>query len=122
MTSVFTGKRILVVEDEVIVSMMLEDMLNELGAIVVGPARTLSEALAVASAERFDAAVLDVNLRGERIDPVAELLQRRGIRFLFATGYGQGIGRIVPGAPVIDKPYTKEALGRALAACLAPLG
>ena len=121
MTSVLTGKRILVVEDEVIVSMMLEDMLNELGATVVGPARTLSEALAMATTERIDAAVLDVNLRGERIDAVAEVLQRRGIRFLFATGYGQRIG-VAAGAPVIDKPYTKDALARALAGCLAPLG
>ena len=122
MTSALTGKHIFVVEDEVIVSIMLEDMLNELGATVVGPAGTLSEALAIASTEHIDAAVLDVNLRGERIDPVAELLQRHGVRFIFATGYGQGIGTAPAGAPVIDKPYTKEALARALASCLAPLG
>ena len=122
MTSVLTGKRILVVEDEVIVSIMLEDMLNELGATVVGPARTLSEALAMATTERIDAAVLDVNLRGEKIDAVAEVLQQRGVRFLFATGYGQGTGMVPAGAPVIDKPYTKDALARALAGCLAPLG
>ena len=121
MSSVIAGRRILVAEDEIIVSAMLEDMLNELGATVVGPASKLSEAVRLASTAQIDAAVLDVNLRGERIDPVALLLQSRGVPFLLATGYGASIGPIADGVPTIDKPYTKDMLKRALADCLVSL-
>ena len=68
------GKRILVVEDEALIAVMVEDMLSEMGSIVVGPAATIEQALALARAEEIDGAVLDVNVRGERIDPVADAL------------------------------------------------
>lgn len=112
------GKRILVVEDEALIAVMVEDMLSEMGSAVVGPAATIEQAMALAHAEALDGAVLDVNVRGERIDPVAEALAARGVPMLFATGYGEV--RLASGAPaiVIDKPYTQEKLARGLAAAM----
>ena len=65
-------KRILVVEDEALIAVMVEDMLSDMGSDIVGPASTIDEALQLARTEAIDAAVLDVNVRGQRIDPVAE--------------------------------------------------
>lgn len=112
------GKRILVVEDEALIAVMVEDMLSEMGSIVVGPAATIEQALALARAEEIDGAVLDVNVRGERIDPVADALAERGVPMLFATGYGEV--RLASGeaTTVIDKPYTQEKLARGLAAAM----
>jgi CheY-like chemotaxis protein len=112
------GKRILVVEDEALIAVMVEDMLAEMGGIVVGPAATIGAALDLARQELLDAAILDVNVRGERIDPVAELLITRGVPVLFATGYGEV--RLASGqtATVIDKPYTQEKLARGLATAM----
>jgi CheY-like chemotaxis protein len=93
---------------------MIVDMLVGLGATVVGPATTLADGLSLAETEQFDAAVLDVNLRGERIDPIADVLAARGIPMVFATGYGMAADADRRGAPVIDKPYTQETLGSAL--------
>ena len=113
-----TGKRILVVEDEALIAVMVEDMLTEMGCEVVGPAATIAQALALAGSEDIDGAVLDVNVRGERIDPVADALSARGVPMLFATGYGEV--RLASGAvaTVIDKPYTQEKLARGLAAAM----
>jgi CheY-like chemotaxis protein len=117
------GKRILVVEDEALIAVMVEDMLTDMGSVVVGPAATIEQALALARSEEIDGAVLDVNVRGERIDPVADALSARGVPMLFATGYGEV--RLASGAAatVIDKPYTQEKLARGLAAAMgaAPL-
>lgn len=111
-------KRVLVVEDEALISVMVEDILSALGMQVIGPAVTIPAALALAETEALDAAVLDVNVRGQRIDPVADVLYRRSVPVLFATGYGEmrfGDGRT---ATVIDKPYTQEKLIRGLALAL----
>ena len=112
------GKRILVVEDEALIAVMVEDMLTDMGSVVVGPAATIEQALALARSEEIDGAVLDVNVRGERIDPVADALSARGVPMLFATGYGEV--RLASGAAatVIDKPYTQEKLARGLAAAM----
>ena len=112
------GKRILVVEDEALIAVMVEDMLIDMGSDVVGPAATIESALELARDEMLDAAVLDVNVRGERIDAVAEALMARGVPVLFATGYGEV--RLASGAAatVIDKPYTQEKLARGLAAAM----
>ena len=112
------GKRILVVEDEALIAVMVEDMLVEMGGEVVGPAATIDDALALSREEMLDAAVLDVNVRGRRIDPVAEALMARGVPVLFATGYGEV--RLASGAPatVIDKPYTQDKLSRGIAAAM----
>ena len=112
------GKRILVVEDEALIAAMVEDMLAELGAVVVGPATTLAKGLALAGSEVLDAAVLDVNIRDERIDPVAALLRSRGVPMVFATGYGASavVGLATP--RIIDKPYTQDKLAHALSELL----
>lgn len=112
------GKRILAVEDEALIAVMLEDMLSDLGVVTVGPAGTVTSALELARSEVFDAAILDVNLRGERIDPVAALLTERAIPFIFVTGYGEVRIDGQSHAPVIDKPYTQDKLAKALSQIL----
>jgi len=100
------GMRILIVEDEPLVALMLEDMLMEAGASVVGPAYTLAQALAAAEAEAVDGAILDVNLNAEPSFAVADTLRRRGIPFIFATGYGQkGIAESYVAEAALSKPY-----------------
>ena len=78
----------MVVEDELLVAMLIEDALREQGYDVVGPFTNLPDALAAAGRELADVALLDVNLRGQRVYPVAELLEARGIPFLLLSGYG----------------------------------
>ncbi len=112
------GKRVLVVEDEAIIAIMLEEMLVQLGAEVIGPAPSLVAGLALARMETIDAAVLDVNLRSDRIDPVADLLRCRRIPFVFTTGYGASAAGAGGHEPVIEKPYTREKLESALATVL----
>jgi CheY-like chemotaxis protein len=107
------GKRILLVEDEFIVAAMLEDVLRGLGAVVVGPAYRLGQGLRLAQEEAIDVAILDVNIEGERSDPIADALAGRGIPFVLATGYGNGEAR--HGASVLTKPYTPQMLAAALA-------
>jgi DNA-binding response OmpR family regulator len=116
--SQFLGKRVLVIEDEAIIAAMVEDMLLEMGATVLGPAVTMEHGLALANTEALDAAVLDVNIRDEPVDPIAEVLRARTIPIIFATGYGEVACRLLTDEPVVAKPYTKEALGAALASVL----
>jgi CheY-like chemotaxis protein len=110
------GLRVLVAEDEALVSMLIEDMLAEIGAVVVGPAATVEEALALASGDSVaDVALLDVNLAGKPIFPVADVLRRRGVPFIFASGYGEaGIIQEHRGAPVLQKPFREADLTLAL--------
>ena len=108
------GKRILLVEDEFIIAAMAEDMLTDLGATVIGPASTIAVALRLVETSAIDAAVLDVNMGGERIDPVVEALGARGIPIVFATGYGERTLGRAQEAPILDKPYTQEKLAAAL--------
>lgn len=109
------GKRILVVEDEHVVAMMLEDLLRGLGCEVVGPAGRLMPALELAETAELDAAVLDVNIHAGRSYVVAEALVARGVPFVYATAYAAGgLEARAPKAPVLAKPYEPEALERAL--------
>lgn len=111
----FVGKRILVVEDEVIVAMLIEDILMDGGATVVGPAARVGKALDLLGQEAVDAALLDVNLAGENTAPVAEELRRRGIPFAFATGYGAaGVPEGFAGTPILPKPFQEHDLNRVL--------
>jgi len=87
MNSPFSGRRVLVVEDEVLVAWLLEDMLADLGCAVVGPAVSVKQALAMIDAEAIDVAVLDVNLNGQLSYPIADALAARGVPFVFSTGY-----------------------------------
>ena len=83
------GRRVLVVEDELLVSMLVEDMLLDEGCVVVGPFARVPDALVAARSEIIiDLALLDVNVAGEKVYPVAEALEARGVPFLFVTGYG----------------------------------
>lgn len=110
------GRRILVVEDEAIVAMLVEDLLDELGCVVVGPAARIEDALRCIESDEIDAAVLDVNLYGERSYPVADALAARNLPFVFVTGYGQsGLDREYRDRPVVQKPFTLEVLQSALA-------
>ena len=115
------GLRVLVVEDEAMLFFMAEDMLTELGAGQVFHAARLTEALAFLDSERPDVAMLDVNLAGRLVYPVAERLAAANIPFIFATGYGvAGIPERLSRRPVIQKPFTAEMLGEALATALGP--
>jgi CheY-like chemotaxis protein len=114
------GRRVLVIEDESMVMMLLQDMLEDIGCVVVDSASRLEEALAKASSMTFDVAILDVNLNGERTFPIAEALAERGVRFVFATGYG--VANLPPdfsGRPVLQKPFQQQELERVLRAALA---
>ncbi|MDB5559865.1 MAG: hypothetical protein JWQ36_2799 [Enterovirga sp.] len=114
------GVRVLVVEDEVAISLLLEDMLLEMGCEVVGPAGRLSAAAELAANEQLDIAVLDVNLAGQPIYPVAEALAARGVPFVFSTGYGSaGIDEPFRDRPVLQKPFAQNELERILRSALA---
>lgn len=113
----FAGKRILVVEDEALVAMLLEDLLADLGCEVVGPAMRLNEGLELAQRNGIDAAILDINLAGERSYPIADLLEERRVPHLFVTGYGHS-GRAGRGDRVLKKPYCAPELQAALAQML----
>jgi PAS domain S-box-containing protein len=113
------GARVLIVEDAVLLAMELESGLAEAGAEVIGPAYELEEALALLD-QPIDAAVLDANLNGHSVSPVAEALSQRKVPFVFATGYGDAGG--APGgfdAPVIRKPYDVTQVAAAVAELLA---
>src|SRR5579863_4893430 len=100
-----TGKRVLIVEDELMIRMLLEGMLSDLGHTVAAEAGTIDEALKLAKEAEFDVAVLDVNLNNQPITPVAEALVRRGLPFVFASGYGQqGVPEAYRQNPTLQKP------------------
>jgi len=90
MTAALDGIRVLVVEDEFLVATLIEDMLESAGCVVSGPIPRVAEALDAVDHGTYDAAILDVNLGGDRIDPVAEALSQRDVPFGFVTGYGAG--------------------------------
>ena len=107
--------KVLVVEDEALVSMLVEDMLTDLGCTVVGPAAEIEEALKLAGSADIDAALLDVNLGGRPIFPVADALRSRGVPFAFASGYGEaGISDDHKGSAVLQKPFREADLRRVL--------
>jgi CheY-like chemotaxis protein len=114
------GRRVLVVEDEPFIAMTLEDMLTDFGCIVAGSVSQVSDALAVIALGQIDAAVLDVNLGAQKIDPVADELARLGFPFVFTTGYGRtGVPASHNKRGVVQKPFRAEELARALAQELA---
>ena len=111
----FSGLKVLVVEDEAIIAMMVEDLLGDMGCKIVGPAGELAQAFAIAEREAFDCAILDVNLAGQRVDPFVDLLKARGAPFIFATGYGMaGVREEDRVWPVLLKPINSRRLGEAL--------
>jgi PAS domain S-box-containing protein len=105
------GNRLLLVEDEALTGMMMSDMLTELGFDVIGPFGRVADALAAVRREDFQAAVLDVNLDGEMVYPVADAVLARGVPFVFVTGYSaEGIDRRFAQVPVLQKPIERQML------------
>jgi len=108
---VTAARSVLIVEDESLISMMLEDFLESLGYLVAGTCETVGDALERVEQGDFDVAIVDVNLNGERIWPVADRLAAKGIPYVLATG-----GHIEPppeahaGVPVLSKPFTLDAI------------
>ena len=112
---VLRGKRILIVEDEALITMLFEDILGDLDCEVVGPAMNVRQALELAKAAEIDAAVLDVNLGGESSFPVADILKTRGVPLVFSSGYGSS--GLPPGwqdAPTLPKPFTSDEVAAVL--------
>jgi PAS domain S-box-containing protein len=111
LVKIAAGEEVLLVEDEPIIGMMLTDMLSELGLKVDGPHSTLADAMVAAKSGRAKAAILDVNLKGEKIYPVAEALHERDIPFIFITGYGaDSIDPRFQGIALLQKPIERQKL------------
>jgi CheY-like chemotaxis protein len=109
------GLKVLVVEDEAIVAMLLEQMLEELGCEVVAVAGQVGPASDLARTADMDVAILDMNLGGQSVDPVAEALAAREAPFIFASGYGEdGLTARWRGRPVLSKPFRLEQLRQTL--------
>lgn len=112
--------RILVVEDEYLIRMLLEDMLNDLGHDVAAAVGTIAEARELATTGNFHCAILDVNLEGQEIFPVADILAERGMPFVFVTGYGEGsLPDAYRNRPTLQKPFQADHLATTLADLLA---
>ena len=123
MTDELEGVRVLVVEDEYFVAILIEEILESAGCIVMGPIPRLPEALDAVDYEDYDVAVLDVNLEGERINPVADALSERNVPFLFVTGYGaNSLPREYTERPHICKPFRMAELLGALSGVVNPPG
>ena len=116
MSQALTGRRVLVVEDESLVAMLLETIVEDMGCSPVGPVATVDEGLAMVAAETsLDAALLDVNVAGREVFPIAEALKARGVPFIFSTGYGEGgLPDAWRGQATVQKPFTESAIRDAL--------
>ena len=116
-----SGRRVLLVEDEAMIAMLLEDMLGDLGCAVIGPAYGVAAALELARRHAdIDVAILDVNLAGSPVYEVADLLRDRRVPMVFCTGYGDT--RLRPqdqGAPLLGKPFRAREVAQALQQALA---
>lgn len=107
--------RVLVVEDEALIALQLEDMLTELGCAVIGPASRVGRALELLDGEPVEAAVLDLNIAGELVYPVADELRSRGLPYIFVTGFGtSGLSEPYRSRPILEKPFARRELLRAL--------
>ena len=115
--------RVLIVEDEMMIRMLLADMLGELGYTVTAEAGRIDEALDAVKTGGFDVAILDVNLNGDNTAPIAEALAARGVPFVFATGYGeQGLPEAFRDRPTLKKPFQMDGLNQLLQSALAAKG
>ncbi|HEY0205897.1 MAG TPA: response regulator [Acetobacteraceae bacterium] len=105
------GRRILVVEDDMLIAVLIEEALQELGCTVVGPVGRLDAALHLAGNEALDAAILDVNIRGGLVYPVAERLRSRSVPIALASGYGDwALPAAFRDQPRLTKPFTRDDL------------
>jgi CheY-like chemotaxis protein len=109
------GKRILVAEDEFFVALAVEETLQSLGQIVLGPFSDLAEATEVATREQVDAAILDINLRGEMVYPLANYLRQHGVPFVFTTGYtSKDLPEQFRACECLRKPVSRRTLTEAV--------
>jgi CheY-like chemotaxis protein len=121
MDDLLSGRRILVVEDEMLVLLNLEDMLADLGCKSVSAAATVDQALALIGEQAFDAAMVDVNLNGTKSYPIADALMTRGVPFVFSTGYsGQSLEDGYRNQLVLGKPYRNGEMVEILTRLLHP--
>jgi CheY-like chemotaxis protein len=117
------GKRVLVVEDELMIRMLLEGMLTDLGHTVAAEAGGIDDAVAIAKKGAFDVAVLDVNLNGQPVTPVVEILIERRVPFIFASGYGlRGVPEAYRTIPTLQKPFQADALAEAIKTAMSLAG
>jgi DNA-binding response OmpR family regulator len=115
------GLRVFVVEDEAMIRLMVMDMLEELGCRVAAEAGDVEEAAKLARSADFDLAILDVNVKGKLITPVAELIRARGRPIIFATGYGsEGLPEEFRDFPALQKPFQQDALAALIDEVLHP--
>ena len=114
------ARRVLIVEDEMLIALMLQDMLQDSGHFVEGVATSLQIGLDLAIKANAELAILDINLNGEECYPIVEILQQRGIPFVFSTGYGSGTVRPeFDAVPKLIKPYEQDLLVTAIRAAFA---
>ena len=115
-----SNRKVLVVEDEMMIAMLIEDMLDEFGCKLVGPATNVPRALELIGKEKVDVAVLDLNLDGKDTYAIADALRQKNVPFIFATGYGStGMRPEYGDRPVLQKPFQAKDLEIALAEALA---
>ena len=113
------GLRVLLVEDESLVAMLVEEYLADFGCVAACSASRVARALQALNTIDVDAAILDVNIAGESVTPIAEALEERGVPFIFASGYGvKGVEERWAGRPVLQKPFSAKELHAALLACV----
>ena len=119
MASLQQGCSVFLVEDEVMIRMMVADMLEELGHSIAGEAGEIGHAIKLAQSTEFDLAILDVNVNGKVITPVAELIKARNRPFIFATGYGSsGLPEEYRDRPALQKPFQLETLAQVISSAL----
>jgi CheY-like chemotaxis protein len=112
---VASGASVFLVEDEVLIRMLVSNMLAELGHRVAAEAGDLDQAIRLATSADFDLAILDINLNGAKILPVAELIKARDCPIIFATGYGfQNLPEKYRGYAVLQKPFQLEVLAKTI--------
>ncbi len=109
------GGSVFLVEDEVMIRMMVADMLEELGYTIAAETGEINEAIKLVQITDFDFAILDVNVNGKVISPVAELIKARNLPFIFATGYGSsGLPEEYRDRPALQKPFQLETLAKTI--------
>jgi DNA-binding NtrC family response regulator len=117
--AILAGRRVLIVEDESLVGILIEEFLYDFGCVPLGPYGNVAEALEAIRSQAFDVAILDIDLNGERSYPIADALAERGVPFLFLSGYGDvGVPVEYADRKVCAKPFTGDGLATLLAAAL----